>query len=200
MIYLAQFIEKNNKIYISGVRSLHDNEVYDVNLFIRLSEEVYLFLKEKLNLDEGRLSKYYINNIVSEINDVSSIQVDDSVNYTNDMNYLVEHYSTIARELVFSRIKFLPIKLFEYISINNELISKGYFISDENKEEKYLEILNKESEEFIEKFIKYLEIVDKLSLEKEIVRKYDEFIENIQSVQTKEEIENLYLVFSAEYY
>lgn len=200
-MYLAQFITRNCRKYISGVREISDKDYYDKTLFIPLSEEVFKFLNEKLTLDTGKMSNYYVNeDFTGEINEVSKLLYDSDIQYKDDISYWIEHYTTMARELVFSRIKFLPIKLFEYISINNELISKGYFISEENKEEKYLEILNKESEEFIEKFIKYLEIMDKLSMEKEIIRKYDDLVENLQTANSKDEMEKLYIVFSAEYY
>ena len=200
-MYLAQFITKNCRKYISGVREISDNDYYDKTLFIPLSEEVFKFLNEKLTLDIGKMSNYYVNeDFTGEINNLEELLYDDSIEYKDDISYWIEHYTTRARELVFSRIKFLPIKLFEYISINNELISKGYFISDENREEKYLEILNKESEEFIEKFIKYLEIMDRMFVEKEIIKKFDDLVENLQAANSKEEMENLYVIFSAEYY
>lgn len=200
-MYLAQFITKNCRKYISGVREISDNDYYDKTLFIPLSEEVFKFLNEKLTLDIGKMSNYYVNeDFTGEINNLEELLYDDSIEYKDDISYWNEHYTTMARELVFSRTKFLPIKLFEYISINNELISKGYFISEENREEKYLEILNKESEEFIEKFIKYLEIMDRMYVEKEIIKKFDDLVENLQAANSKEEMENLYVIFSAEYY
>lgn len=200
-MYLAQFITKSCRKYISGVREISDNDYYDKTLFIPLSEEVFKFLNEKLTLDIGKMSNYYVNeDFTGEINNLEELLYDDSIEYKDDISYWIEHYTTMARELVFSRIKFLPIKLFEYISINNEIISKGYFISEENREEKYLEILNKESEDFIEKFIKYLEIMDRMSVEKEIIKKFDDLVENLQTANSKEEMENLYVIFSAEYY
>ena len=66
----------------------------------------------------------------------------------------------------------------EYFDVLFELTNKGYFITDENKEEKYLEILETEDDELIDLLEKYLEIKEKLTpiiyLKKSFDKKFNE--------------------------
>jgi len=51
---------------------------------------------------------------------------------------------------------------FNYLNMFSKLASKGIFITDENKEEKYIEIIEKGDEAFITLLEDYLEAKDKL--------------------------------------
>jgi len=60
--------------------------------------------------------------------------------------------------------KFEFLKFIQYISYFNYFASKGIFITEENKEDKYIEILELDDEQAINKLEKYLTIQDELKL------------------------------------
>jgi len=69
-----------------------------------------------------------------------------------------------------------------YIDLNNELNSLGFFITDDNREEKYLEILETGDEHKIDLLEDMLLLKDKLSVLKTAKRAYDEVYEKVQEL------------------
>jgi hypothetical protein len=65
--------------------------------------------------------------------------------------------------------------LSEYIYITIELASKGYFITDTNREEKYIEILNSGDANLLDLLEKYLSIYDEFKVTRNKFIKYVEF-------------------------
>lgn len=68
-----------------------------------------------------------------------------------------------------------------YIDCNNELNSKGYFVTDENREEVYLDILEKGDEKVIDILEEFLITKDKLTIIKSAKKRYDELEEEIKA-------------------
>lgn len=79
----------------------------------------------------------------------------------------------------------------DFTRINNKLASKGYFITDENRESKYLEIINTEDSSLIEDLERYLESLDSLNIIFSIYKKYKEFKESLDSASSVEEIREI---------
>lgn len=71
-----------------------------------------------------------------------------------------------------------------YIDINNELNSRGFFITDSNKEEKYLEILETGDDNLIDLLEEFLILKDQLS---ELKTARQIFIEVISKLKETEE-------------
>jgi len=59
--------------------------------------------------------------------------------------------------------KLKMINAIELMLLNNELADKGFTITDANREEKYLEILEKEDKELLDLLERYLELKDIIS-------------------------------------
>lgn len=68
-----------------------------------------------------------------------------------------------------------------YIDANNILSSNGFFITDENREEMYLNILEADNESLIDALEEFLTIKDKLTVVKSAKRKYDEIVERVHN-------------------
>jgi hypothetical protein len=82
----------------------------------------------------------------------------------------------------------------DYIDINNELASRGFFITDSNKEEKYLEILETGDDILIDLLEEFLAIKDKISVfknaRKVFTKVHDNLIETDENdVERLKEIE-----------
>lgn len=73
-----------------------------------------------------------------------------------------------------------------YIDINNELNDKGFFITDDNKEEKYLEILETGDEKLIDLLEEFLIIKDQLSALKTARKTFVKVIEKLNEVDEKD--------------
>ncbi len=69
-----------------------------------------------------------------------------------------------ARNLMVGRMSFeFYFDFFEMLKSNNELMSAGYFITDENREQKYLEIVNSDNADLLNLLKKYLEVYDRIN-------------------------------------
>lgn len=80
---------------------------------------------------------------------------------------------------------------YEYININNELMSKGYFIYDDNKEEEYLKILETGDEKLIEKLERYLNARDVISRASFLENHYSKIFREIKDAEDENEIAKL---------
>lgn len=79
----------------------------------------------------------------------------------------------------------------DFIDTNNILNSKGYFITDDNKEEKYLEILETEDEDLIDTLEKFLISKDRLSPIKTAREDFENIIEKLKYTDDREELEEI---------
>lgn len=72
-----------------------------------------------------------------------------------------------------------------YIDINNELHNKGIFISDNNREEKYIEVLETCDEKLIDCLEQYLELKDRMTPVKNAKKNFNNILRDVMN--TKEE-------------
>lgn len=80
---------------------------------------------------------------------------------------------------------------FNFTTINNKLGSKGYFITEENREQMYLAIINTEDDSLISELEKYLEALDNLNLVSSIYKKYTAFKDKLSQADSLAEIREL---------
>ena len=86
--------------------------------------------------------------------------------------------------------------LYGFIVLNNDLAANGYFITNENREEKYLEILETGDEKLIAKLEDYLNYKDEIESVASLERKFQAFraeIKEAVSVEAIKEIEERFL-------
>jgi hypothetical protein len=88
------------------------------------------------------------------------------------------------------------LQMYDFIVINNELNSKGYFIYDDNREEVYLNILETGDEALIDKLEIYLNAKDVIHRASSLEHKYLKFYADIKDADTEEEVNKLYNTFS----
>lgn len=96
----------------------------------------------------------------------------------------------------------LLIELYKFMLLNNWFIDKGFIITEENRTDKYLEIINYSTElmnesqeagdEVINKLDKYLEILDSITETEKYYNIYLEFKDKINEATTIEEVNNIY--------
>lgn len=84
-----------------------------------------------------------------------------------------------------------------FIELNNELIDLGYAISESNREEKYLEILNTGDAELIGKLEEYLEYKDTLNTQFHEWKRLKEYEKAVNEAETSEDISTLNIQYSS---
>jgi hypothetical protein len=85
----------------------------------------------------------------------------------------------------------LTFTLLDYVTfmqLNNTFSSKGIFISEKNKEEKYIEIIETGDESLIEDLEKYITLLDNI---KGIQKKKDEYTKIIEELQHLHDYDNI---------
>jgi hypothetical protein len=86
--------------------------------------------------------------------------------------------------------------LYGFMVLNNDLANAGYFITNENREEKYLDILEKGDEKLIAKLEDYLNYKDEIENVAFIERQFAEFrneLKNLNSIEKVQQLEYQFL-------
>jgi hypothetical protein len=90
--------------------------------------------------------------------------------------------------------------LYGFMILNNDLSSNGYFITNENREEKYLEILETGDEKLIAKLEDYLNYKDEIEAVAHLERRFAAFRNEIRTATTVEEIKAIEERFLERFY
>ncbi len=94
-----------------------------------------------------------------------------------------------ARKLLVGRMSFeFYFDFFEMLKTNNELVAAGHIITDENREQKYLEIVNLEDEALLDKLKKYLDTSDRIGAHLMYYEQYKKLKDVMESVTKLEEV------------
>jgi hypothetical protein len=160
--------DKNGKIKILGISEdkgvsedliidiLNDEDIIKINNALESGLEVFV---ENGNIITGKTEYFY---------DVP-LDKPEKVQEMRD-----------ARDFIKTRIQdYDMIDFICYMDAAFELAANGYFITDSNKEEKYLEILEAGDEHQIDLLETYLNLKDKISRLKNIKQTYDKKVEKI---------------------
>jgi hypothetical protein len=202
MIYLAQFIFDNNenRKYISGIRKIKSYEKYNNTKFILINESVYSFLKEHIDYTDGTKSIYYVNEEVTVINNIEDLQILESDKKNiESLNTLLNYYKYNMEELVLSRTRMYPYKLYKFFTSYNVLIDAGFTITNTNQEETYIEIINREDDELLNALSDYLDTRDNINLETTVFEKYEFYKDKLMLASSEEEARQIYDEFMSDF-
>lgn len=92
------------------------------------------------------------------------------------------------------------LSLYGFICLNNELSDKGFFITDENRESKYLSILETGDEKLIQKLEDYLNYRDEISRISSLYKKFEVFRKEVMNETDKDKLTKLADDFLTNYY
>jgi hypothetical protein len=90
--------------------------------------------------------------------------------------------------------------MYGFIILNNDLAANGYFITNENREEKYLEILETGDEKLIAKLEDYLNYKDEIEAVAQLERKFSAFRAEINTAATVEQVKEIQDRFLERFY
>jgi hypothetical protein len=128
------------------------------------------------------------------------VEVKDS-SIENPLQEIKNHSLTKVRMLVTPDLsKIAGLTLYGFMILNNDLINAGYAITNENREEKYLQILETGDEILISKLEDYLNYKDEIEKVAQLERKFSKFKNDVLSSSTVEDITEITNKFLENYY
>lgn len=129
------------------------------------------------------------------------IEVLDTASEQDPLQSTKEASIIKARMLVTPELgKTAGLVLYSFIVLNNDLSSRGYFITDKNREEQYLAILETGDQDLIEKLEQYLNYRDELEASAYLERRFSAFRKRIQSAKTIDEVVAIEEQFLTEFF
>ena len=73
------------------------------------------------------------------------------------------------------------VHLINILLLHDKFAAEGIYITNENREEKYIEILEKDDPKLLEALEKYIEALDRVDIINNLVKEYDDLVEKIKS-------------------
>lgn len=170
----------NEKVYVLDLFCYPENKLefktYEID------ESLFYYLVEK-----KREHDIYLN-IENHRNDIhEAIRLKDfEYKVFTDLNRQKYEYKLQVKNKILNYIEpTLMLDSFNFLICNNELISNGFYITHDNREEKYLEILQKDDNEalieLLEKYLISLDRLTKYNYHLEKLRGYEEELDNATS-------------------
>lgn len=129
---------------------------------------------------EDEIKLYDVNIIENKRLNQENNELDEMKNFYNIkfIQLFDKHIATISH-----------LTYYEFTCLNNILADKGFFITDENREEKYIEILESEDEELINILEKYLLCKDEIERVYAGYNNYKNFKLELEECENIEEVE-----------
>lgn len=199
-------IDKNDRYEIARANEVTGEfGLYILSDYIELEVENFeLYEYVKNLLDQNRqcfLPKYDFNKTY-DISDVILIEESDldivkriAIKRVNN-----KIYGTILTKLHL-------IDIYDFTVLNNYFVDKGFVITDDNRESKYLDIISyisdiedeNEAEDCIDKLQEYLNAKDRIEYAKNVVNDLRIYEQQINDATTEEEVNNLYNEYIARF-
>jgi hypothetical protein len=195
MIYDLALVEDRGTTWrvISLTNNEHEQQSTTVKLSSQAKEQIQQALDERKLVDiKKRDSTYEFTPFDIEIVDEKS---QDPLKFAKDQA-LIRVRTIFTPELG----KLSGLTIYGFTVLNNDLSSRGFFITNENREEKYLEILETGDEQLIAKLEDYLNYKDAIEAVAHLDRKFSKFRTEIKSASTSDEVNTITDKFLEEFY
>lgn len=198
MIYELAIVDDHGSYWqvTNVVKNTFDNLADREEKVLRLSYNAYQKIKDALL--EGKI--VHIPKSL-QTDEVSPFEVEIiNVGEVNPLKDKRNAAITKVRMLVTPELaKISGFALYGFTVLNNDMINAGYAITNSNREEKYLEILETGDEELITKLEDYLNYKDEIERICALERKFSQFQRNVNNAD-EEDIEGLVTSFLDDFY
>lgn len=174
-----------------------DNRADREESYLKLNSATFEIIKEAIN--SNKIAKIQKTLVADEVMpwEVEVVDLGESDPLQETRNASI----TKIRMLVTPEMsKASGLALYGFIILNNDLAANGYFITNENREEKYLEILETGDEKLIAKLEDYLNYKDEIEAVAQLERKFSAFRNEIRSAATPEEVKKIEERFLERFY
>jgi len=200
-------IDKGELLEVESICENEKIEIFELGIIYEIfSWEIF----EKIikSLQDG-LKVFIPKNLIGELKlENLIIEETDKVNTLDRAKRIaqIKMRDVISNtRLTVDKISFMD--LYEFFMIGMWFAEKGFFITEDNKEEKYIEILEyatseevSNSNEYIAKLDKFLSVMNSINENKEHYDSYLRFVEELNEATTEQEIENVYNTFKSNFY
>ena len=166
---------------ITGTAIFNDEDTIDENLYKEVDDGLYVDIRELLKTHELTYEK--------------------DIDVLDEKTLIMKEYDVLA--ITKSRAKTEALKMlktrlddttmfdfYEFSILNNAFVEKGFIITNANREEKYLEIINTGDTKLIDNLEKYLLSRDRVSQHNRWYTRYRIFEDEMNSARTTSEVAN----------
>lgn len=188
LIYeLASVEDRGSYWTVTGLTTNGLDTVDQEEKHLKLSHSAYKIIQDAImNGHEVRVIKpLQVNEVLPGEVKIVKVEEDDIVAFRN---------SAIRRVRMVVNPEFVSVSglsFYGFICLNNELADKGFFITDENRESKYLAILETGDEKLIAKLEDYLNYRDEIGRTAAFYKSFEEFRRNVNNETDKDKITKL---------
>lgn len=194
MIYDIAEVQDRGSYYsvLNVLKSSFDKQTS--NKYLKLSHSAYKIIYDALL--QNKSVKILKNLSVDEVLP-GEVRISDEDDFT-----LLKHnaYLKIKMLVTPEMTKESGFTLYNFIMKNNALCSKGYFICDENREDKYIEIIETGDEDLISLLEEFLESKDKMERASSIYDKLQKVKIKLDECKTKDEVQSIQEQFLSDFY
>lgn len=188
-----------DRLYINGLDIHGDDEKCELVNVVELSPVIYLELYRRLGrrIRVGHVysCRYFVARDAKYIDNMDQIGVDnENINATeyDIVDVAAERIAMTLREWIASTTQLVPLMLFQYMRANLTLQAANIFITDDNKEEKYLEIISKGDDKLIDALSDFLDAQDELIAKTHVLQVYQKSVDALNKAKTVQQVEEIY--------
>ena len=198
MIYeLALVIDKGTHWEVTNVtKNTLDNLANRNETMLKLSYIAYKQIKD--GLSENKIVQITKEMMTDEVmpGEVRYITIGEEDDIANHRNAALAKVRMLANPTLAS---IAGLTMYGFIVLNNDLVNAGYAITNDNREEKYLAILETGDEELINKLEDYLNYKDEIERVAQLERKFSKYVTEINNAPL-EDIEGIQNKFLEDFY
>lgn len=197
MMYDVALVEDRGSYWeIQGVTQNSLNNIDNEFKYLKLSAVAGKIIKDALN--DGHIVRVHKPLFASEVipREVKIIKVAE-----DDIEEFKQAQIKRVRMLINPELASVSgLAFYGFICLNNELADKGFFITDQNRESKYLSILETGDEKLIAKLEDYLNYRDEISRVASLHKKFEKFRKDMKEETEKEKIQKIADDFMEDFY
>jgi hypothetical protein len=181
-------IQDKGKVWeITDTTIQPDDYVVDPDMVIEVDNQLFSFVKNKIGTSQIQYSKDVIGKLIKE--DLMIVDYDPITSYK-------EKILNKGREYISTRLNAVSLfELYEFLVCNLELIEKGFVITNKNRRQKYLDIIDAGDIETIDLLERLLNSKDKLESISGWYNQYRTFEKDVYKLNKIDDIDERYKVF-----
>lgn len=195
-------LKKDDKIFLVHpfLKLVNEPIILSADDYVEVSAESYLKIINRLDLNrnEPECVIYYDASLVVTVLQVSDIKEVQKEPLTDQDKLEREktHFIRIMSDSIGDKVSISNFALFNFFKLNHYLESKGYFITDENREEEYLKVINSGDTDVLEKLSEYLDALDEFNAVDEAYKSFKGFKDRVDSAVDEKELRGIYDEFA----
>ena len=183
---LGPYKDRINIYRVTNILFKEHTHLSSGNMFIHLDAELGLKIRDIISTGvDVLINKETINKTPIVFEDFLIVEYDDIELEKNKLNKKINSLITYEMTSIFA------LDYCQFISINTFFISKGFYITDETREEVYLKIIETEDDSLLQMMEKYLVLKDKIDGLTSKVNLFESSLKTLECITDNESLERL---------